>query len=283
MRKFILCLFSIFLSFSVFAFNGGIYINESTMQNTKKLTWLIAQSKKYGVNTFVIDVNHRSGKVYESNVKRVLDSGIIFVARIVIFPRGGTHAQIMNKDIWERKLGLAKYAIGLGANAIQLDYIRYGASKPATPEKAHNILKVVTYFKNALASYHIPLQMDIFGIAANKPAYTIGQDAGLLSAVVDVFCPMVYPSHYEPYLVHAVQPYQTVYHSISSLKKQLQNSNTKIYAFIELYNYRYPLSGNKKFEYITAEMKGAKAGGADGYYVWSPNNEYAALFQVLSR
>lgn len=215
----------------------------------------------------------------------MLDHGLRYVARIVVFPHGGTHAQVNNQKIWAAKLALAKKAISFGANAIQLDYIRYQAGPPATIAKAENIKTVVAYFKRELAAYHVPLQMDIFGIAAEKPAYTIGQDAKLLSGVVDAFCPMVYPSHYEPYMRHAVHPYRTVYTSIAKLKQQLKDdhTDTHVYAYIELYNYRYKLSAASKLNYIAAEIKGAKAGGANGYYVWSPNNHYAPLFQVLAQ
>ncbi|EKD78046.1 MAG: hypothetical protein ACD_42C00066G0002 [uncultured bacterium] len=265
------------------AFSRGIYLTQDTVQNKVKLAHLIQQAKKYGIDTFVIDINIRN-KHYPAAIKTVLDNGIQYVARVVVFPHGATRAQINDKAIWEKRLGLVKYAIELGASSIQLDYIRYRSAYPATPEKAQHVLKVVQFFKDQLASYkNVKLQMDIFGIAAHKPAHTIGQDPNLLATVVNAFCPMVYPSHYEPFRHHAIRPYETIYASITALKKQIQaHPAVAIYAYIELFNYRYPLSSDAKTRYIVAQMKAAKDSGADGYYVWSATNHYAPLFRVLA-
>ncbi|OGT45344.1 MAG: hypothetical protein A3E82_06450 [Gammaproteobacteria bacterium RIFCSPHIGHO2_12_FULL_38_11] len=281
--KRILMLTLTFTLSSAFAFSHGIYITGSTAEHMNKLQNLINQSKKYGIDTFVIDVDSSNNKRFAQNVKSVVAQGIHFVARIVIFPHGGTHRQVTDRTIWAKRLALAKYAIGLGASTIQLDYIRYQAENPPNPAKAKQILKVVQYFKNETAPYHVKLQMDIFGVAALKPAHTIGQDVGLLATVIDAFCPMVYPSHYEPFRHHAVHPYETVFHSIAALKKQLTNHpNVGVFAFIEIYNYRFWLSPSKKAEYILAEMKAATDAGANGWYVWSATNHYSPLFQFLA-
>ena len=264
------------------AFSRGIYITQSTAEHKAKLAHLIAESKKYGIDTFIIDVNIPS-KRYAANVKSVVQQGIHYVARIVIFPHGATHAQVTDKKIWAKRLALAKYAVGLGATSIQLDYIRFRSENPASPEKAKRILTVVQYFKNELAPYHVSLQMDIFGIATLKPVHTIGHDVNLLASAVNAFCPMVYPSHYEPFRIHAVKPYETIFNAITALKKQLQpNSSVSIFAYIELFNYRFPLSPTQKMKYINAEMKAARDAGANGWYVWSATNHYAPLFRVLA-
>ncbi|OGT39127.1 MAG: hypothetical protein A3E81_06400 [Gammaproteobacteria bacterium RIFCSPHIGHO2_12_FULL_36_30] len=244
------------------------------------MAYLISQAKKFNIDTFVIDVNGQS-KSYAASVKNVIQNGIHYVARIVIFPHGGTHAQVTDKSIWQRRLNLAKYAENLGASAIQLDYIRYRSENPASPEKAKNILKVVQYFKKEVSP--TLLQMDIFGISTLRPAHTIGQDPASLAVAVNAFCPMVYPSHYEPFVFHSNRPYETVFNSVASLKKILQNHpGVAIYAYIEAYNYRFFLSPTKRTQYIKAEIKAAHDAGANGWYVWSATNHYAPLFQALA-
>lgn len=286
MKKIVLlfvAFFAIALIGNAYAFSRGIYITQETAQNKTKMAYLISNAKKYGIDTFIMDVNGQS-KAYAASVKNVIQNGIHYVARVVIFPHGGTMAQVTDRSIWARRLALAKYAIGLGATSIQLDYIRFRSENPASPAKAKHIQTVVSYFKNQLAPYHVSLQMDIFGISAHKPAHTIGQDPGALASVVNTFCPMVYPSHYEPYRVHAVRPYETVYNSITALRKQIQaNPNVSVIAYIELFNYRYPLSPTQRMAYIKSEIKAAHDGGASGWYVWSATNHYAPLFQALSQ
>jgi hypothetical protein len=41
----------------VYAFSRGIYITQSTAQHKTRMTYLIAQAKKYGIDTFIVDVN----------------------------------------------------------------------------------------------------------------------------------------------------------------------------------------------------------------------------------
>lgn len=280
--KWISFIFFVFFSTSLFAFHHGIYVTQSSLLNSKKIHYFITQAKKHNIDTFIIDINTLPSKTYAANVADVIHNGITYVARIVVFPHGGTHAKIIDKSIWEKRLALAKAAAQLGAKAIQLDYIRYESKHPASPEKAKNILQVVRYFKKELSSDNVLLQMDIFGIAAHKPAHTIGQDPAILATTVDAFCPMVYPSHYMPFEFHSARPYETVFNSITALKEQIKDSpHVAIYAFIELYNYRIFMSHEKKVKYIQAEIDAAKKSGADGWYAWSPNNHYDVLFGML--
>jgi hypothetical protein len=286
MKKKFLCILAITglvlgISAQAEAFSRGIYLTQSTEENSAQLTNLIAKAKKYNLDTFIVDLNIPT-KRYDANIAKITSSGIHYVARIVIFPHGGTHMQVTDKAIWNKKLALAKHAVKLGATAIQLDYIRYRAEFPANPEKAKNVLTVVKYFKNELRSDKVSLQMDIFGISAHRPAHTIGQDPQLLAQAVDAFCPMVYPSHFEPYREYAVKPYETVFDAVKSLRSRLaEKPPVSIYAYIELFNYRYKMSHEARLRYIEAQMKAAHDSGASGWYIWSANY-YTPLFEVLA-
>ena len=128
----------------------------------------------------------------------------------------------------------------------------------------------------------VKLQVDIFGIATLGESYAIGQNAELFAPLLSGICPMVYPSHYEPFRYHAVRPYETVYHSLTSLNQLLQREpDVKVYAYIELSNYRYPLSRSAKVNYILAELQAVYNAHADGWYAWSPRNQYRLLFAIL--
>lgn len=277
------CICAFGFSEKAHAFSRGIYLTQETLQNNKKLDYLIQQSKIYGIDTFVIDMNYPNKK-YEQNIAKVKQSGITYIARVVIFPHGGTHAQITNPQIWAKRLALANAAIKLGASAIQLDYIRYEAQFPGSLEKTKQILKVVQYFRSNVEKQGVQLQMDVFGIVAHSDGSTIGQNIQVLASAVNAFCPMVYPSHYEPFRWHSVRPYETVFNSVTALKNKLQNApNTKVFAYIEAYNYRFFLSPTKRTEYIRAEMKAAEDAGANGFYVWSARNMYDPLFRAMKK
>jgi hypothetical protein len=201
-----------------------------------------------------------------------------------MFPGGGTHAAITNEAVWQRKYELVKEAVALGASQIQLDYIRYNTKQKPSSENAKNIHKIIQWYKAKLSAMHVPLQIDVFGIASFGESKYIGQNIKLFSESVDAICPMVYPSHYEPFAEHYATPYETVYDSLTSIKEQFDNDMPiKMYAYIELSNYHYSMSGEKRKAYIKAQLKAVHAAGADGWYAWSPHNRYDYLFEVLRK
>lgn len=259
----------------------GIYINQGTMENTPYLRQLISESKLTGINTFVIDLAKVTPQ-YKKNIQLVKANNLRYVARIVIFPDGGRASQIHSQTYWEQKFQLVKNAIALGADEIQLDYIRYSSKQPASPQNARDIKKVVQWFKNKLQPYQVPLQIDIFGEVAFKPSEHIGQNILILADSIDSVSPMVYPSHYHPYQKHSREPYKIIYSSLKALKKQFDNKTPfKIVPFIEASNYHYKMPFHKKSAYILEQIKAVEDAQVDGWYVWSPKNIYNSLFHAL--
>lgn len=284
-KKALTAFFLIFIFISLDAtantYLQGIYLHEETMRNAKRLQYLIDKSKEVGINTFVIDLKYGS-KAYQNNIKLVLASGIKYVARIVIFPDGATPAQVANEKFWQSKYRLVQKAINLGASEIQLDYIRYDTSQRASIKNARNISQIIRWFKNKLAAQNIPLQVDVFGVTSFGDSLHIGQSLPMFAEYVDAVCPMVYPSHYEPYLKYARMPYFAVRSSLKALHEQFPGALPfKVYPFIELYNYRYPLSQANKLKYISEELAAVEDSQTDGWYAWNIHNNYNNLFIVL--
>lgn len=258
----------------------GIYITQSTMDDTKYLTYLVERAKKVGISTFIVDLETPPSKRYIANLALLKNNGIHYVARIIVFPGGGTAAQVHSMEYLQKKNKLAQLAIQHGASQIQLDYIRYSSKQPPSAQNAKDITNVIAWFKKQI---NVPLQVDMFGIASFGESKYIGQNVKLIGTQADAICPMVYPSHYEPYKLHAVAPYDTVYKSLMSIRKQFNDQPLpfKLYPYIELSNYRYPLSKQKKLDYIYAQIQAAEHANADGWYVWSPHNYYDNLFLVM--
>lgn len=275
----------LFLALSVYAnvsFAGlikGIYITQTTAEDTTYFNYLISRAKKVGISTFIVDLELPSAR-YAANITLLKKNNIHYVARIIMFPDGGKPNQVKSVAYWEKKYRLIQTALNYGAQQIQLDYIRYSSKQPPSAQNAEDILKIIRWIK---ARTPVPLQVDVFGISSFGPSKYIGQDIKLFASSVDAFCPMVYPSHYEPFRTHAVTPYETVYSSLMAIRKQFNNKPLpfKLYPYIELSNYRYPLSQAKKLAYIYAQIQAAENANADGWYVWSPHNYYDNLFTVL--
>jgi hypothetical protein len=259
----------------------GIYLTQYTVENTALLNHLIKRAKASGINTFVIDFD-RPSKRYRKNISLVKENNIHYVARIVMFPDGGTPKQILDPNVWQKKYDLVKQAVEIGANQIQLDYIRYNTKQRPSEENAKDIHKIIHWYKNKLSGQNIPLQVDVFGVTSFGESKYIGQNIKLFSQSVDAICPMVYPSHYDPYPLHFRKPYETVHDSLVSIKQQFNNKMPiKMYAYIELSNYHFPMSSAKKIDYIKAQIKAVEAAKADGWFAWSPHNRYDHLFSIL--
>jgi hypothetical protein len=284
-RLALLILFTLLLAgfqSAAYALVKGIYITQETAEDTHHIKYLIRRAKAAGINTFVIDLELPSEK-YAENIKLVKDGGINYVARIIVFPNGGgLPEQVESQTYWEKKYRLVQTALDYGAQQIQLDYIRYTSKQRPSQQNAKNILKVVQWFKKQLEPSGVPLQADVFGIASFGESKYIGQNLRLMAESVDALCPMVYPSHFEPYREHAVTPYETVYHALRAINAQFKNKVlVKVYAYIELSNYRFPLSSDRRVAYIKAQIKAVHDAGIDGWFAWSAHNKYDYLFNIL--
>lgn len=271
----------------VFAADGipikGIYLTQNTLENTTYLKSLIRKAKATGINTFVVDIK-RPSKRYRSNIALVKDNGIKYVARVVIFPHGGTKQQVKSPAFWQKPYKLVKYAIDYGADEIQLDYIRYNTKQRQTSKNAHDINEIIKWYKTKIGSQGIPMQIDVFGETAFGESKAIGQNVELFAANVDTICPMVYPSHYTPAGWHYRHPYETVYDSLDSIQEMFDDKTPfKLIAYIEIGNYRYRMSNAKKATYLREQIEAVQDAKADGFYVWSAHNRYDILFDVLQK
>lgn len=264
-----------------YAWIRGIYLTQPTLESTRTVKYLIAESKAVGINTFVVDFWGMSRR-YQQNIALVKQNNLRYVARIVMFPYGATDGQVHSREYLQKRYRQILQAVSLGADAIQLDYIRYKPTQRQSYQNARNIYTIIREVRELLRGKGVGLQVDIFGEVASIESLAIGQSAPLFAASLDALCPMVYPSHYEPFRYHAVRPYETVYKSLTDLRRRLSGfPDVSIYAYIELFNYRYPLSHESKVNYILSELRAVRDAQADGWYAWSANNKYRLLFAIL--
>ncbi len=260
----------------------GIYLTQSTASSSKNVDYLIKNAKAVGINTFVIDMSTPS-KALANNIQKIKNSGIRYVARVVIFPDGGYPNQVKSLAYWQKRYQLVATAINYGADEIQLDYIRYSSKMPANKQNSKDVTAVIKWFKQQVAKHNVPMQVDVFGETSYKESVNIGQNIKMIGPEVDAICPMTYPSHYEPFKKYATQPYKIVHYSLSKLKEQFKNNDPsfKVYPYFELYNYRYPMSYNQKKSYIDAQLRAIEDTKMDGWFAWNPHNNYDILFDVL--
>lgn len=260
----------------------GIYLTQTTAEQTQRFDYLLHRSINAGITTFIIDLEEKPTKSYIANVAKLKPNNIKYIARITMFPGGGSTNQIKNDQYWQRKYKLIQMALDYGASEIQMDYIRYNTSSGSSAQHAKDVYKIINWYKQKLASQNIPLQIDVFGISSFGEETHIGQNVKMFSQTIDTLCPMVYPSHYVPFREHFETPYNTIKTSLDSIKDQFDDKMPiKLIPYIELSNYHFYLSGAKKLAYIRAQIKAVHDAGADGWYAWSAHNQYDSLFNLL--
>lgn len=276
-------LFSCYIS-SVMAWDRGIYLTQYTAENPKKLDYFLEKAKETGINTFIVDHDYMSSR-YAATIAKIKAAGIKTVARIVVFSDGGNAQQVKSPAFWESRYKYVEDAIKAGVDVIQLDYIRYSSKSPANPQHARDVHEVIKWFKQKINAQNVPMEIDIFGEVSYYPSMHIGQDIELFANSVDGVNPMVYPSHFWPYQEYSAQPYNTINKSLNALVDKFDDKPPfKVHAFIEAVNYHYikKTSNAEKQKYLLQEIRAVEdADGVSGWYVWSANNVYDNLFEVL--
>jgi hypothetical protein len=274
----------LFITLSAHAWDKGIYLTQYTAENPQKLDYLLRESKATGINTFVIDHDYYSSR-YAPMIAKVKAAGIKTVARVVVFSDGGNAKQMRSQAHWEDKLKFVNEAIKAGVDAIQLDYIRYSSKEPADPQHAKDVYQIIKWFKGKIGPQKVPMEIDIFGEVSYYPSMHIGQDIKMFADSVDGVNPMVYPSHFWPWQEYSANPYKTINNSLNALMDQFNGQPPfKVHAFIEAVNYHLinKTSNAEKQKYLLQEIRAVEdAQGVSGWYVWSANNVYENLFQVL--
>jgi putative glycosyl hydrolase protein len=260
----------------------GIYLQQLTAQDEKRLPELIDRAKAAGLNTFVVDLWRRSPD-YAKAVATIQSAGLRYVPRITIFPDGARPDQIASRQLLEKRWRLIDYALGLGAKDIQLDYIRFSSRNPPSSENAGKVLGVLRFFRERIKERGARLQIDVFGEVSYAPSIRIGQDMRVFAPSLDAVCPMLYPSHFEPYRETAKAPYETVHGAILALERQTKGSPLPIYPYIEHFNYRHRMTEAERAIYFEAQLQAVLDSSAQGFYVWSVGNYYDIPFAVLER
>ena len=206
-----------------------------------------------------------------------------------------------NENSWEYPIALAKEAAELGFDEIQFDYIRFPSSEGKTSQiaygfnsstqtKSQTINAFLTKVMEELEPYDVVVSADVFGITTKRDGdfENIGQDFAKIAGIVDVICPMVYPSHYanNEYKIAKpdLAPYDIVYKSLEDAIKRLEiysgDSNAKV-ASIRPYLQDFTASWLGSGNYITYSSKQVAAQiqasydlGINDFTLWDPSNKY---------
>lgn len=255
-----------------------------------------------------------SEKVYIKNIKELIDKfhkkGIYVIARIVVFEdnylprekpdlalktrnnnlwqdfRGLTWLDPASKEVWDYNIALAKEAIKVGFDEINLDYIRFPSdgniSNIVYPfwdgktSKQEVIRQFFEYFSQEIRPLAF-ISADLFGLTLTvNTDMNIGQWLEYAAPYFDYICPMVYPSHYpstfEGFANPAEHPYEIIYKALTIGKERLDaiSSSAKLRPWLQ----DFDLGANYHAGMIRLQKQAVYDANVYGWLLWNPRNVY---------
>jgi hypothetical protein len=265
------------------------------------------------------EINAARRPVNVSGILRSLhENGIYAIARMVVFKDKRLFDGYSNKyaiinyetkepwqgnerEFWvdpharfvhEYTIALARELQDIGFDEIQFDYIRFPSDGPIHlchyPFREHRdsykseILS--DFLFKAKSLLRIPVSTDIYGFNSwYHFGDTIGQDMEAFARIVDVICPMVYPSHFgqrfysgEP---EESRPYLIVHDGGIRAHRLLQHASV-IRPYLQAFDLRSPTWGP---EYVKRQVDGAEKSGCSGFTFWNAKGEYGTVIHAFEK
>ncbi len=197
-----------------------------------------------------------------------------------------------NHEVWDYIIDIAKEAANAGFDEIQFDYVRFPMDKEANygeaakaVSKVDNITEFLTYAAESLNEDGIILGADLFGtvIASEIDTNSTGQDYDVLGGIVNVLCPMVYPSHYANgsfgLTVPDAKPYETIYgamcKSVEALSVVPEENRAIVRPYIQCFTASW-VKGHITYglNEVNAQIKGLEDAGYEEWILWNASNKY---------
>jgi hypothetical protein len=199
-----------------------------------------------------------------------------------------------SSDVQDYLIDLVKEVVDLGADEVQLDYVRFpvqdagdAALLPADGHRTKAITAFVARVHEFTSARHVPLSLDVFGIAASAPrsdVEALGQNVVLLGPVAEAISPMVYPSHYPVGFLGLERPGDHpelvgfgTKAAVTKLK-DAQVGETIVRPWLQAAAFRTTEFGPR---YVQDEIRSAEASGATGWLMWDAGNSYWAVWRAL--
>ena len=193
------------------------------------------------------------------------------------------------EEVWDYAIAVAKEAAAKGFDEVQFDYVRFptdgklAAARYSQPNNAQTRLPAIAGFlakaRRELGPTGVFLAADVFGYTAfNDNDTDIGQRVEELARHLDYICPMVYPSGYHrgiPGVRNPVaQPYEIVKESVRLTRKRSAPGTVQVRPWLQ--DFRDYAFDKRIFgvNEIRAQIRGARDGGAVGFMLWNPRNDY---------
>lgn len=251
-------------------------------------------------------------------MRRLDRRGLHVVARLALFldgELGRRHPELALQDaagepwvergcVWvdpalpavrDYNLTLALELVRAGVDEIQFDYVRFptngwrGDWTGDPRETAARRRQVVTDFlaaaRDTLAGTGVRISADLYGIMAWDRVEDLaltGQHVPTIASLVDVICPMIYPSHFRPGFEGRERPGDDPGYFIGEGTRrfaELVAGQAEIRPWLQAFPYRVRDYGA---EYVATQVRAARGAGGAGWCLWNPSCRYGEAVTALA-
>lgn len=195
------------------------------------------------------------------------------------------------EEVWAYVSAVAQEAAAKGFDEVQLDYVRFptdgrtSAARYAEPNTEENRVRAISSFLSrlheALAPTGVFLSADVFGYTSfNLNDTDIGQRVEDMAPFVDYLSPMAYPSAYHAGIPRfrdpLEHPFEVVEETVRRTLERAVGTPMQVRPWVQDFN-DYAFDG-RTFgkEEVGAQLRGADSGGAVGWMLWNPRNQYTS-------
>jgi hypothetical protein len=194
------------------------------------------------------------------------------------------------EEAWGYALQLAGEAAAKGFDEVQFDYLRFpsegslGTIRYSAPSTQATRIRAIGRFLVAArhrVGDHARLAIDVFGYTAfNENDTNVGQRIEDLAPLVDVLCPMAYPSAYHVgipgYRNPVAHPYEVVAETVRRTRARSRDTQARVRPWIQDFrDYAFDRRPFRVWE-VQAQIRAAVEAGAAGWMLWNPRNRYTA-------
>ena len=195
------------------------------------------------------------------------------------------------EEVWNYNIAIAHEAIERGFDEIQFDYVRFPTdgklahARYARPVNRETRVPAIAGFleraRRELGARGAYVAGDVFGYTAfNENDTDIGQRIEELAPHLDYICPMVYPSGYHVGIPGFRNPvkhsYEVVRESVRLVRKRAAHTPVRVRPWLQ--DFRDYAFDRRVFGVaeVRDQIRGADDGGATGWMLWNPRNDYTA-------
>ena len=199
-----------------------------------------------------------------------------------------------NPEVVQYNLALAGELARAGVDEIQFDYVRFptngwlgegeGDLEATATRRRTVIADFLAAARDTLDAYGVKISADIYGIMAwgqMEDLALTGQHVPTIASLVDVICPMIYPSHFRPGFEGRKRPGDDPAYFISEGTRRFRNlaaGQAEVRPWLQAFPYRVTRFDG---EYITSQVQAARTAGGNGWCLWNPSCNYDVALNVM--